>query len=737
MVGASSRRQLLAKGGTPLIIVLLLLSLASASAVTYPLRWRWSNPRPHGGNVVDMAWSAQAGLAVQVAERGQIFTSSDLNFWIPRDSGVTNDLRAVTFLGGRILVTGVNGRVLYADQPDNWKIATLNIGGTADWLEAAAASGVLAVAVGDNGVVFTTATGTNWTKQVNLSEWLRGVAWGNTTGSGSGVFVAVGENGKAFVSASGSAWTTRSTGTNEHLNRVVFSTLPTPRFIAVGESGVCRFSLDNGTNWLGENTTATNDLQHALTATHLGGGGARAVVGDSEVRLTEFSGGWSNQLASPFGPAAWSYYTGAGRVNSLFIAGQSGMMNEGVKTNGSLYLWAEKSPSVRNLLWDATYVTNLYVAVGDRATVMTSLDGVDWKAELVPDVLTNSIFLGVGGNNDMLVAVGESGGLMVSPNTVTNTTIAFTNGTNVTIFETNASAFGVLWHPFPQPISNHLHGLAATTNFFVTTGGGGKILHSRDATNWTAVTPSLTTRYLSGVTAWPQGWIATGDDGVILSSANGINWSVVHAPNVFTTSWLYRVRYLGGRLIAVGQNGIIATSTSGSSWTKFTSTGTTNWLNDVAFVDGTWFAFGFNGTVLASTNATNWTNLGCITRKDFFAAATDTRQLIAVGEEGAIVRAPIVPDTNAVQILAFDRFALTNGQGVVFMENLYLFGGRTDQQFTVDSTTAIATNQWEAGPKLEFFDSSGTLFYLEMVPLTNAPPHEFYRTPLALPPPAQ
>ena len=714
----------------------LLLSLTQATAaVSHPIRWRWSNPRPHGGTVVDMAYSAQLGLAVQVAERGQIFTSSDLNFWSPRDSGVTNDLRGVAFFGPRILVTGVNGRLLYADQPDNWKLATSNIPSTADWLEAVAASSFtsLAVAVGDNGAVFTTATGTNWTKQTSLSEWLRGVAWGNTAGSGPGVFVAVGENGRAFVSTTGASWINRPTGTSEHLNRVAFSTLPSPRFIAVGEGGACRISLDNGTNWFPEVTGATNDLQHAITAPHLSGGGARVAIGDSEVRLTEFTGTWSNQLLSPFGPAPWTYYAGVGRPNSVFIVGRSGLMEEGIRTNGSPYVWTEKGSSIRNLLWDAAYVTNLYAAVGDHATVMTSINGVDWKLELVPDALTNSIFLGVGGNNDVLVAVGDAGSLMISPNNVTNVTVTVTNGTNVVSYETNASAFGVIWYPFPQAMTNHLHGVAATTNLFVVTGSGGKMLYSRDATNWSSITP-LTNRYLSSVTAWPNGWIATGDDGVILSSATGVGWSLVFGPNVFTTSWLYRIRYLGGRLIAVGQNGIVAVSSNGTAWAKFTNTGTTNWLNDVAYVDGTYFAVGFNGTLLVSTNAMNWSNIGCITRKDFFAAASDTRQLVLAGGEGAILRAQIVPDTNLVEILEYDHFILTNMQGVAFLENIYLFGGRTDQQFTVDSTTSIATNQWELGPKLEFFDSSGTLFYLEMTPLTNAPQREFYRSPLVLPP---
>src|SRR5689334_21753723 len=98
-----------------------------------PVPWRWSNPKPHGGNIVDLAFSPALGLAVQVAERGQIYTSFDLKLWVPRSSGTTNDLRAVTFLGGRVVVTGESGRVLYADGDGDFAAGSLDAP-TADWL---------------------------------------------------------------------------------------------------------------------------------------------------------------------------------------------------------------------------------------------------------------------------------------------------------------------------------------------------------------------------------------------------------------------------------------------------------------------------------------------------------------------------------------------------------------------------------------------------------------------------
>lgn len=702
-LGARATGLLLLAGG-------LLSAPGEAGGAASPPRWRWSSPRPHGANIVDMAWSPTLGVAVQVAELGQIFSSSDFTLWIPRASGTSNDLRGVSFLGTRILVVGQHRTVLYADGLDDFRPGTISGGQPTDWLEAVAASPTLAVAVGDNGVIFTSTNGVDWRAQTPASQWLRGIAYGG------GVFVAVGENGKIISSINGSSWTTRGSGTLQHLNRVLFGA---GRFTAVGENGVCLSSTNLGGSWFPETTGASNDLFHAVNTP-----GARMVAGDFEVRSQLIGGPWVNELhPDGFGrtPLPWTYYAAIRSPDSFLIAGRTGLMEEAFDgTNGLPFRWVPGDDTVRNWLWDVANPTNLYVAVGDRATILTSGNGVDWRLEVPPEAATNSIFSGVGGTKDLLVAVGDQGSLIVSPNVVTNAI-----GTNGVV--TNFSAFGVLWHPMPAPTTNDLQGVAANTNLFVVTGDKGAILTSPDGTNWTA-RAAPTNRFLSSVTSWPGGWVATGDDGAIVISADGTNWNLIPPP---TTNWLYRIRHLGGRLIVVGQNGTILTSTDGSIWTKQTS-GTTKWLNDVALVEDTWFVVGNSGTVLTSSNAVNWISVGTITRKHLYAAATDSRQLVTVGTEGVILRSQVAPDTNAVRILSYDHVS-TYGPFGQELQNVFLFGGRTDQQFTLDYRANFETNAWITGPQLEFFDGSGTLFYLETLITTNPPPKEFYRATLLLP----
>lgn len=692
----------------------LLLWLAGATAglgaVGLPLRWRFSNPVPHGNNIVEMAYlPGSPGLWVQVAERGQLYTSSDFDLWIPRATGTTHALRGAAFLGQRLIVVGACGTVLYADALDRVQRGTLSDNNTNDWLEAVAASPTLAVAVGDAGAIYTTTNGAFWQRQnAGISTWLTGVAYG------AGTFVAVGDAGFIATSPNGSTWTPRTSGTTVDLNRVAY--LGGSRFMAVGRGGLSLMSSNAGVSWSQDRCGATNDLYSAAALAT-----ARLVCGRNEVWLNE-TGSWSNQLARPGGPPAWTYYTSLGQGSVWTLAGQTGLMVEGYKTNWAPVLWQMPFDSVRHWLWDVVRVADLYVAVGDRATVLTSGDGVNWALELVPEAVTNSIFLGVGGSTNLLVAVGDAGSIMISPNLATN--IPMADGTGSGSGSTNrlTSSLGVIWFALPRLGTNDLQGVAYGQGLYVVTGAKGLVFTSRNGTNWARQTTPLT-KFLSSVTAWPGGFVASGDDGALLTSADGTNWTVRSSG---TTNWLYRVRYLGSNLIAVGQNGTIRTSPDGVNWVA-RSSGTSRWLTDVTLIADTYFVVGQGGTVLASTNLAHWTAVGTITLKDLYAAATDSRQLVVVGVEGLILRSPVLADLTPISILRYARLKSADG---LWAENLFLFAGKPDQRFTLDYRADLGTNSWTAGPQLEFYSSDGTLYYLETLPASNAPPQEFYRATL-------
>ncbi|MBN2507564.1 MAG: hypothetical protein JXQ71_12805, partial [Verrucomicrobia bacterium] len=685
----------------------VLVSAADAGGATFPLRWRWCNPLPHGGIVVDMAYCSALRRGVQVAERGQVYTSDDLSLWLPRDSGTTNSLRAVTFFGTRIIVTGENGCVLYADDVDQFRSGRLWDGPTEDWLEAVAASPSLVVAVGDFGAIYTSVDGVEWHRQPNANEhWLRGVAYGG------GMWIAVGRVGTVLWSADGTNWAARVLGVTNHLNRVRYAA---DRFMAVGDQGICLASTNLGATWSAEMTGASRALENACA-----GGLDQIAVGYDEVRLKDGLV-WGDELGKTNGPPAWTYYGAIGLPGYFLIAGQSGMQSEAYQTNSAPYFWLTPYDSVRHWLWDVVYASFLYVAVGDFGTVMTSGNGVSWTLELVPPSVTNSTFLGVGGTTNLLIAVGDAGSMIVSPSVVSNVVVTNVSG----VVTQTVNSLGVVWHAvWPRPTTFDLQGVAVLTNgLYVVTGGSGTVLTSTNGLAWTSQsTPAAC--LLSSVTEWPGGLVATGDDGTLLTSPDGAHWTLL--PRV-TTNWLYRVRYLNGTLVAVGEQGVILTSTDGVAWTARDS-GTRRWLNDVVFLDGTYFAVGTLGTVLASTDLDQWTFQGTLTKqKALYGAATDGRQLVTVGVEGAILRSSVVPDLTPIEILAFSRIAGTNANPNL---NLFLFGGKTDQRFTLDRCIGLQTPAWSAGKALEIFDPAGVLYYVERIAGTNQPAQEYYRATL-------
>jgi hypothetical protein len=669
------------------------------------VRWRWSHPLPHGNNVVDMAWSTELGWGIQVTERGQVYTSRDGQKWSPRESGTRLALRGVAFFGNRAVLTGEAGTVLYADAEDEFREGVLLNGTTDAWLEGVAASGEVAVAVGDGGVVYTTVDGVGWTgRSSGVTNWLRGVAWGGDQ------FVAVGEGGLVMTSPDGISWTRRMSGvaTAVALNRV------TPigdGFLVVGDGGTVRFST-NGVSWVAQATEAVGDL-----LTGVAGGNDLLVAGDDEVRI-RLGTEWGNELARAEGPMPWTYLSSVGRSNWFLLAGRTGVMMEALRSGTSSYQWTWRGSPLRPLLFEVSWVPGLFVAVGDWATVMTSLDGVEWTYEYPPLALTNATFLGVGGGSNLLVAAGSGGSLMISPNDLTDVLTTNELGQVTTQL---VSTIGVVWHAVePRPTTHDLQGVTAWNGRYYVTGDHGLILSTEDGTTWASRT-GPTGEFLSGVAGFEGGLVAVGTRGAVLRSEDGEGWSMV--AEGITTNWVYRVRHVGGQLVGVGQGGVILTSEDGLEWSK-RDVGVGTWWTDVAWIAGRYYVVGLGGTVWTSMDTATWTDAGMITPKALFGAAADDERLVVAGTEGVILRSPVFGLSSPVRFLGYSR---TLDPLEARWENLFLLSGVPDQRFTLDRQEGLGAGGWITGPRLEFFDNSGTMLYLETVGITNVPEAEFYQ----------
>lgn len=630
----------------------------SGYAVDLPLLWRWSNPGPHGANIVDQA--ANSALTVQVGERGQVYVSDDWDLWAPRDTYTSAALRGVTFFGGRLVITGEAGTVMYADDPWNFRGLAL---GTSDWLESVAASADLVVAVGDNAAIYTSTNALDWQRITPLfNQWLRSVA------SDGSSFVAVGEAGLIASSQNGTSWQVRPSGTTANLNRVAWMG---DHYLVVGDSGLALRSAD-GTSWSPAVVGATNYLYSAA-----GRSDSQVVAGRSEVRLSENQGPWSDQLASTVAaPApAWTYYSALWNSGFYLLSGHAGLSVEGARPDPAAPIgWRPLSESVRTWLWSVATSSTHFIAVGDHGTILSSPNGIDFDLELVPLETTNSVLLGVGGSPELMLAVGSRGTVLWA--------------TNVFV-----------WHELsPKPTTNDLQGVCYDNGQFILSGGNGTVLASMDGKNWTRRATS-TRGFLMSVAAFPGGLVTVGEDGTILTSNDlGQTWEKRISG---TTNWLSSVRWLKDCLIAVGENGTLLTSTDGFRWFRST-TGTKAWLNAVEFFEDTWFVAGNQGTLLASRDATLWFTVPSLTKQSLYGLCVKDKRLIAVGSEGVILRSVLVSDETSIQIASY---ACRSGISA------FLFTGAADQQFRLQSSTDLST--WTDGALLEFLDSSGTLIYVE------------------------
>ena len=697
-----------------------LLTFALSCAVSYAAevrteRWRWSNPLPHGNNVLDMLVTTD--LAAQVGDGGTVYVQRTDERWTPAVTGVTNYLRGVALMNDRFIVVGENGCILWSDYGDVFETAQLSTT-TPDWFEGVATSAQRAVAVGDNGSIYTSTNGVNWTKATSgTTEWLRGVAFGD------GTFVAVGENGKILRGSGNNSWSAVTSGTTAHLNRVRYlSSGSGGQFIAVGNSGVALSSATGNAPWTSLSSGTTNDLfDVAMNDT------GTLLVGDQEVRFRATGvSTWTNQVTAlpTNAPPAWVYLSAYGNSNSWLVAGRTGLLIEGTKTNGGDYTWQLSPDSSHAWLWDVTVQKGIYVAVGDLATIQTSLDGILWAREVVPVPHTNTVLLGVGGTTNLLLAVGNAGNVLISRAGLTNMTITNYYGTNIVMTNSTFETLGLIWTNLPAFTTNTLQGVVAANNLFVLSGDLGKIFTSPDGTNWTPrSTP--TANFLSSVAIGPNACLAVGSKGTLLRAGlDGANWASV---SLGTTNWLYRARWLNNQFVVVGQNGVIYTSADATNWTTRVS-GTTRWLTDAAFVDGKWFVTGYQGTLLTSTNLANWAPLPLPTIKSLYGAATQNGQLVLAGIEGVILRNQIVSDLTPVNILGYNRSPVANTSASVSIYELFLFGGAPDQFFEFQSSTNLSV--WQTNATFEIFDASGTIYLLRTRDITNTPPMEVYRTRL-------
>ena len=394
-----------------------------------------------------------------------------------------------------------------------------------------------------------------------MAPILRGVAYGN------GTFVAVGEKGVILTSADGSEWAAQSSGTTAGLNAVVFGN---GLFVAAGHGNI--LSSPDGATW----TTRLSIAPFGAFAAVAFGNGMFVAVepgtfpslqpgfyvspdglswrgvsgsvssaiqlygvtyGDGIFLAMGYTAGSSRGFLTSIDGRVWTQVSGNVQDVTTVAYGKEvfiGVSGDRILTSYEGTNWTVRAAGVAGTLQNAACLNDTFVAVGRSGTVVVSNDGLDWAAVRSPTLAT---LYGVAYGNGVFVAVG-AGAIVSSRDVLTWAAsrdwgpaddfdgIAAAGGTYVAVGSgVRSSTDGVHWTL--RDASDGLTGVAVGHDRFVAVGINGQILNSLDATNWTRANSGTGTQFY-GVTYGDGTFIAVGynsSDGVAISSTDGVDWA--------------------------------------------------------------------------------------------------------------------------------------------------------------------------------------------------------------------
>src|SRR5947209_7478023 len=111
--------------------LLWLIPIASMLTASAAPLWRFSNPKPHGNNILDLGLDA-SGNYWEIGDRGRLYISPDLDTWFPQETGTTRSLRSLIFFKNSAVISTEAGGILAGPSADALSFVDL---GTSDWLE--------------------------------------------------------------------------------------------------------------------------------------------------------------------------------------------------------------------------------------------------------------------------------------------------------------------------------------------------------------------------------------------------------------------------------------------------------------------------------------------------------------------------------------------------------------------------------------------------------------------------
>jgi hypothetical protein len=300
--------------------------------------------------------------------------------------------------------------------------------------------------------------------------------------------------------------------------------------------------------------------------------------------------------------------------------GTSGTDSE-VFTSSNALNWLETSSGTTSELVSVAHGENIFVAVANDGTILTSTDGATWFQQPInAPIWPVQITFGKG----QFVIAG--------------------------LYGSGVSSDGIHWSMYPSE-NVTFNSVGYGNGLFVAGGWDGGVAVSSNGTNWIQTDPS--TPRLWDIAYGKGVYVAVGDSfwngsqwiNTVITSRDGTNWTQTSS---FPGDGLFGVTYGGGRFVAVGAWGAVFYSEDGFDWNAGSSS-TGDWLYDVCYGDGYFMAIGGEGgpygaPIIISTDGINWSWRSSHADLNFDSVVFGNGRFVTVGTRGGILESRLVPE---------------------------------------------------------------------------------------------
>ena len=617
--------------------------------------YQWYN------NGIYIPGATNATLNVTTSGNYQVAGSSG---WVKQSpTGGTTDLNDVYSVNNRVFIVGDGG--LFRRSYNNGNVYTTLPTGTIENLNSVHFIDTLTgYVVGDAGVIlFTNDKGNNWSapQTIGTSENLRSVYFVDANTG-----YACGGNGVILKTTNaGANWAAQTSGTNEQLNAIQFSTgVNITHGYAVGNNGVILRTIDGGATW---------NIQVSGTTANLNGLGVNGAnvataVGDGGVilRKSTNAGAFVAQTSGTTQNLRSCQMRSASRIN---VVGKGGVVLRSTDS-GANYLPVGPI-GITNFNSAFARTNTAIIVVGEGGAIYrTTNAGVTWSNQNAAIFVNAADFY----NGTSGVAVGDGG----------------------TIFKTTNN--GIAWGSRISGTSEDLMGVFCfDANNYWAVGDNGTIVSSNDGgATWAPQTSGVTDN-LSAVwfTSATNGF-AIGAGGRVLSTTDGgANWSA-GSQGVENLNAISFADANNGCI--VGDNGTIwATTNGGSNWSAQTSAYNTN-LNAVSLNGTSGVIAGDGGRVqLTFDGGANWNGPGSIVGADLFGARMESATTAVVAGNGGNIMRTNDSGANWVSVVSGTTSNITT-LNYFNNNNGYAMGEGFTLKYTIPTLTANTQVTVQANP---------------------------------------